>query len=204
MNKFDILIVLVMALLTFAHASHKHYLYKDYDNSLLVKKLKGGSTWEDKHKINFQFDMCDNLETLEASTVICFETEPDYKVCEGAKAFAIQVWCGLSECTRNTDLGTVFIASYAKDTYPLTWAAGGYDLSNHNDGITLEAGPGTEPNFLYNLSQKDFWKSNLPGSYHDAYLKCYANFGGDFYDAYLVGDVVIGSDWEEYNVHWDN
>jgi hypothetical protein len=150
------------------------------------------------------------LGSLDTATTICFRTEDDtYTVEAGSAGFAVQWWCGITDCRWNYQLGAVFFPSTAKSASPVTWGTpeAGTDLSHLNKGVGKTRG-GKRPDYLYGMSTAEFESSNLPGEGEEVFLKCYINNEGTYYETNLNTDLELESsdpeevsDWNVQTIH---
>ena len=150
------------------------------------------------------------LGLLDTATTICFRTVDDnFNVRVGSQAFALQWWCGISDCRWNYQLGANLFPSTAKSASPVTWGtpAPGTDLSYTNKGVGKTRG-GSRPDYLFGMTNEQFEASNLPGRTEEVFMKCYINNEGSYYTTNLNSDIELestdpdeDSDWVVQNIH---
>ena len=161
-------------------------------------------------RVRFNGRIEQRLGLLDTSTTICFRTaDDDYNVRVGSPAFAIQWWCGISDCRWNYQLGANLFPSTAKNASPVTWGtpAPGTDLSYTNRGIGRTRS-GSRPDYIFGMTNQQFEDSHLPGKTEEVFLKCYINNEGSYYSTNLNSDMVLestdpdeDSDWIVQTVH---
>lgn len=198
MNKFILLSVLLLSAFLTARADP---FTVTQENGEFWKVEEEEAANEGTRRFRMKMELNQNLHLLDTATTICFESDSEFNIEDGAAGFGMSFLCAIHNCHSNTHLHTLLFGSHYVDVDGGKWAGAGTDASHTNRGV-VELNNGQHPDTVFVMNEELSYDVHLPvhADEVDLHYKCFTRYDGTYFEDNLLVDIYLGEDWTMHEI----